>query len=38
MAFSVSIAGRVRSADAPPPDPVSGSAEIPGSPFIAGTQ
>ena len=37
MAFSVSLAWRVRSGDAPPPDPVSGSAEIAGSPFIAGT-
>ena len=37
MAFSVSLAWRVRSGDAPPPDPVSGSAEIAGSSFIAGT-
>jgi hypothetical protein len=37
MAFSVSLAWRVRSGDAPSPDQVSGSAEIAGSTLIAGT-
>jgi hypothetical protein len=37
MAFSVSLAWRVRSGDAPPPDPVSGTADIAGSSFIAAT-
>ena len=37
MAFSVSLAWRVRPGDAPPPDPVSGSADIAGSSFIAAT-
>jgi hypothetical protein len=37
MAFSVSLAWRVRSGDAPPPDPVSGNAEIAGSSSIAAT-
>ena len=37
MAFSVSLAWRARSGDAPPPGPVSGTADIAGSSFIAAT-
>jgi hypothetical protein len=36
MAFALSLAWRVHSGDAPPPDPVSVDADLPGSGFIAG--
>jgi hypothetical protein len=37
MAFAVSLAWRVRSGDAPPPDPISGTADIAGNAFISAT-
>jgi hypothetical protein len=37
MAFALSLAWRVRSGDAPPPDPVSVDADLSRSGFIAGT-